>query len=171
MREMIQYVKKGNKIKVKDRHGNTVSKHTAKKGIFIATPSDEDPSVLYIGWSLCNINAGDRFNKFDAYMKANSRAYVWGTEERDWHVPDSIKGSFFTFVKRAKRYFKQCSVPKWVNHVYQYDFNSEETYEAPKVKQNRYKVYKENFNCISSEEVVNILYNKNYSILSNLVHP
>jgi len=139
MNEMIQYVKKGNKIKTKDRHGNTVTKHTKKKGIFLATPHDEDRNVLLIGWSLCNENAGDRFNKVDAYIKAYNRGDVWYREKRNYYIPDSLRGDFFAFVKRAKRYFKQCKVPQWVCDGYEYDFNTEEVITLPRVTMKKYK--------------------------------
>lgn len=136
MKEMIQYVKKGNKIQTKDRHGNTVMKHTKKKGMFIAFPSEDNPEVILVGWSLCNENAGDKFDKVDAYVTANSRAWTWNRRKRNYYVPDSIKGSFFGFVKRALSYFKGKRVSEWVCDVYDYDFNGNVDYPEVKIDVN-----------------------------------
>jgi hypothetical protein len=58
-----------------------------------------------IGWSRCNVNAGEKFDKARGIKMATGRALMRGGVDP---LPQSMHAEYATMVKRAVRYFKDC---------------------------------------------------------------
>ena len=71
-----------------------------KVGCFVGLGNETE---YRIGWSLCNIKAGDVFDRGTAYNQAVKRAV---DVNNDYPVPHSLKEFNTYFNERCKRYFK-----------------------------------------------------------------
>ena len=76
-------------------------------GVWAAAPCNDDPDVVYIGWSRCNSNAGDRFDKARGVNIAYERSRKGSTSRL---IPESMDIGYTFFKKRAERYFKNRTV-------------------------------------------------------------
>lgn len=59
-----------------------------------------------IGWSLCNLNAGDVFNKSLGVKIAQSRALI-DCPERRANIPHTVAREFAYMKARSEKYFKK----------------------------------------------------------------
>lgn len=91
---------------------------THKVGVLVATkrsPEANDPTV-YVGWSLVNRDAGDKFNHEDALRLACDRAVsidMIAAQCEDHHtIPCSIRKHMRKFLLRCDRYFNNSAVTK-----------------------------------------------------------
>jgi len=96
---LIEYIRKGtfNPNRKPENKGRYIG-NREKRGVLIAKVCEED--TVRIGWSLCNIRAGDRFNKVGLDIAIN-RATARPTE-----IPQSIRTQYKKFVERAEKYYK-----------------------------------------------------------------
>ena len=90
---------------IKNRKGNLV-------GCVAAVDNDK------IGYSLCNTNAGDVFNKKRAVAMAVGRANVNPVRSDMTTVPNSIHKHIVAMEERAGRYFKNSSEPVITQFVF-----------------------------------------------------
>jgi hypothetical protein len=74
---------------IKDKHGH-------RRGVIVATDRHN------IGWSLCNLKQGDKFDRRTGLDLAVRRAASDMLEP----IPSSVKNPFKRMKKRAKRYYK-----------------------------------------------------------------
>jgi hypothetical protein len=75
-------------------------------GVWAAAPFATDSSKVFIGFSLCNVKAGDKFDKNRGYAIAVNRSITGSTAE----IPESMEHSYNFFFDRCKRYFKDRQV-------------------------------------------------------------
>lgn len=59
-----------------------------------------------LGWSLCRVKAGDRFDRSKGIFIATSRAVNYSESE----IPRTVKSAISILAGRAKKYFKDRSV-------------------------------------------------------------
>lgn len=92
-----------------------VRKNREKKGVLIAVNHSFDKNRIVIGYSLCNTKH-DKFNRNAAIEIAYGRALRWDKSLKYsfLNVPHSIREDFVLFVLRAKKYFKDKSLPEWI---------------------------------------------------------
>ena len=83
-----------------------------KKGVLIAIVCADD--IVRIGWSLCKLSAGDRFNKLGLEI-AKERAIRHMTT-----APTSILNQLEKFIERAKKYYKNKTVEVNIDNVDEY---------------------------------------------------
>ena len=72
-------------------------------GILVAREYDDKYAI---GYSLCAVSKGDRFNKAKGEMIANERAQAIIDSRRQPKVPGLIKDDFRVFVDSCERYYK-----------------------------------------------------------------
>lgn len=77
-------------------------------GVLAATINDKQPKNVIIGWSRCNVAAGDVFDKVLGKRIAIERSRKGSAIKMPVSFLDS--GVYSKFVSRADRYFKDCSV-------------------------------------------------------------
>lgn len=100
-------------------------------GVMVSFVHPDYPSIIAIGYSLCNLSAKDRFNHQvinlppRAYVPAEGfgehiafgRAAEWSTPElivnQSYPVPSSIKSQFRAFILRSHKYYKDKKLPVW----------------------------------------------------------
>ena len=75
-------------------------------GVLAAQPSMADSNEVIIGWSRCNVAAGDRFNK----QMGVKIAYERSAQGSYADIPESMNDDYYLFVDRAKRYFQNKKV-------------------------------------------------------------
>jgi len=96
---LIEYIRKGsfNPNRKSINKGKFIGSRE-KKGILIARLCTDN--IVRIGWSLCNIKAGDRFNErgMDIAIK---RAI-----NKNTNIPQSIRKQYKKFVERVEKYYK-----------------------------------------------------------------
>jgi hypothetical protein len=111
--------------KVKER----IKFHRAKVGVMISFIYPTIPSLIAIGYSLCNLTEGDKFDQvlerneqgIITYRKfpqlgiriAMGRAIDWADDANPRQVPSSIRKQLSMFVNRSNKYYKDQSLPTW----------------------------------------------------------
>jgi hypothetical protein len=80
-------------------------------GVFAATEAQSLKGYYSIGWSLCNVNIGDVFDKNLAKKIAYDRAIALSGAA----LPISMLDSYFQFNKIAAKYFKD---KKFIGNVF-----------------------------------------------------
>lgn len=96
---LIEYVRKGNfNPNKKSINKGKFTSNREKKGVLIARLCEDQ--IVRIGWSLCNIKAGDMFNK------RGMKIAIERTKKCSTNIPQSIQSQYIKFVKRAKKYYK-----------------------------------------------------------------
>ena len=110
-----------------------IKNDTQKIGVMVSYAHPVHPTVIAIGYSLCNMSlgAGDRFDEIAVerhllYKKAEgfglnialNRALDWSQMNLEvnkaYHVPPSIKETLKAFCERSQRYYKDRKLPPWV---------------------------------------------------------
>jgi hypothetical protein len=71
-------------------------------GVFAATTNETNPDTIFIGWSMCNFSAGDRFDSQRGVEIAYQRSYKCSIAP----VPMSMLHRYEAFKFRCKKYFK-----------------------------------------------------------------
>ena len=96
---LVEYIRKGtfNPNKKSENKGRYVGSRE-KKGVLIAKECEED--TVRIGWSLCNISAGDIFDKGGLDIAINRAT------SRPTKIPQSIRAQYKKFVERVEKYYK-----------------------------------------------------------------
>lgn len=87
-------------------HEYIYDKRRQLKGIWVASPSPSNSSIVSIGWALCNTKQGDRFDKQRAFEIAFGRAVKLSAQD----LPQSLEEGYKFFTKRCKRYYKDKTV-------------------------------------------------------------
>jgi len=82
-----------------------------KVGVFAATETKSLEDYYSIGWSLCNVNTGDIFDKNLAKKIAYDRAIALSSAT----LPISMLDSYFKFNLIAAKYFKD---KKFIGNVF-----------------------------------------------------
>jgi hypothetical protein len=87
-------------------HEYVYNKSRQPVGVFAATVSEENINQVVIGWSRCNVTAGDRFDK----NRGAAIAYERSMKGSVAPVPESMVESYDKFINRSRRYFKNKTV-------------------------------------------------------------
>ena len=91
---------------IKGIHAYVYNNKRHPVGVLAAQPSTANASEVIIGWSRCNLAAGDRFNKYMgvkiAYERSAQSSYA--------DIPDSMNEQYHAFKARAARYFQDKNV-------------------------------------------------------------
>ena len=87
-------------------HEYVYNKSRQPIGVFAATVSEENTNQVVIGWSRCNVSAGDRFDK----PRGTAIAYERSLTASVAPVPESMFESYGKFLERTRRYFKNKTV-------------------------------------------------------------
>lgn len=116
---LITYVKKNRNADYSKTGRLLREPERAKKGVMVAMPvSDEE---VRIGWSLCALTKGDKFDPKLAIKIAVGRAEAGSTD----YPADSMVKPLTKFVNRAKRYYKD----KKVNCTFPLEAEKEESFD------------------------------------------
>ena len=112
-------------------------------GVMVSFVHPDQPDMVAVGYSLCNLKAGDKFDYqithlglsmgpvgyFEAegfgFHIACGRAMDWATSdipttEANKRVPASIRKQFINFIDRSQRYYKDKYIPAWVTQFLSY---------------------------------------------------
>lgn len=89
----------------KEIHSYIYNKKNQPTGVLLAA-APSDGAVVLIGWSLCAVNKGDKFNKQRAIEIARQRS-IKGSNVP---IPHSIQEKYIHFSTRAAKYFKDKKV-------------------------------------------------------------
>jgi len=107
-------------------------------GVMVSYVHPDQPDLIAIGYSLCNLSARDKFDYQLAnvplvYVEAEGfgfhiacgRAESWAvtdilTAEVNKRVPASIQKQFIDFINRSQRYYKDKYIPAWVTQFLSY---------------------------------------------------
>jgi len=91
---------------IKGIHAYVYNNKRHPVGVLAAQPSVANASEVIIGWSRCNVAAGDRFNKQMgvkiAYDRSAHRSFA--------DIPESMTEQYDHFLDRARRYFNDKNV-------------------------------------------------------------
>jgi hypothetical protein len=87
-------------------HVYILDKKDQRIGVLAATNNNIDPDNVFIGWSLCNQSAGD---KFDA-KRGVEIAYERSRKCSVAPIPMSIVQRYAAFKHRCNKYFKNRTV-------------------------------------------------------------
>jgi hypothetical protein len=111
------------------------NRHGIRCGCLVAdiiplTASEKETKIIFFGWSLCNINAGDKFTEKEGFRRANDR--MLHSRLFTPEIPDSLKEN----------------VRKFRIHAFKHFIDADSIFDMPKVMPlpipKRVKVCKEN---------------------------
>lgn len=92
--------------KPKGIHVYILDKKQQRVGVFAATTNDRYPNEIFIGWSMCNFSAGDRFDSKRGVEIAYERSRKCSIAP----LPMSMQHRYDAFRFRCQKYFKNHSI-------------------------------------------------------------
>lgn len=87
-------------------HVYILDKKDQRIGVLAATNNDAYPNDVFIGWSLCNLSAGDKFDS----KRGVEIAYERSRKRSVAPIPMSIAPRYEAFRYRCNKYFKNKTV-------------------------------------------------------------
>jgi hypothetical protein len=87
-------------------HVYILDKKDQRIGVLAATNNDIDPDNVFIGWSLCKLSAGDKFDAERGVEIAYERSRKCSVAP----IPMSIVPRYEAFKHRCNKYFKNKTV-------------------------------------------------------------
>lgn len=91
-----------------------------KTGVFVAGIDPTDENKVIVGFSVCNIDAEDKFERDLGLALARERALRFKDVE-DYHemeiVTGKVKRNLKRFLNNSKRYYKNKDFPLWTDQV------------------------------------------------------
>lgn len=90
----------------KTLHSYVRDRQNRKIGVFAAVTNSAYPNEVFIGWSRCNRNAGDRFDPILGARIAFDRSY----RHKATDVPHSMQDDYWAFRTRCEKYFRAKNV-------------------------------------------------------------
>ena len=91
---------------IKGIHAYVYNNKRHPVGVLAAVPSKVNPHEVVIGWSKCNLSAGDRFNRAEGVRIAYARSETQSTQD----IPITMEVEYNAFFDRATKYFKDRAV-------------------------------------------------------------
>ena len=91
---------------IKGIHAYVYNNKRHPVGVLAAVPSKVNPKEVIIGWSKCNLSAGDRFNRKEGVRIAYARSETQSVQD----IPVTMDAAYEAFFDRATRYFKDRNV-------------------------------------------------------------
>lgn len=82
-----------------------------RRGVMVAFPVDSDR--VAVGYSLCNFEKGDEFDKDLGFAMAVDRAYAWYNRRKVKKIVNLDKYELSSFIRRISKYYKDKQLPEW----------------------------------------------------------